>query len=101
MVKFETDTLGLFLVFKTPGNVYGKARAGYAVIEQDVSTVGSDNVYGLAFGLGGGINFSDNLAVELEYTLFPETDEFDRLGRIIDDTWTTEFISLGLVFSYN
>ena len=99
-VKFETDTLGFFLVFKTPGKVYGRARAGYAIIDQDVSTVGSDSVYGLAFSLGGGISFSDTLALEAEYTLFPETDEFDRLGRIIDDTWTTEYISLGLVFSY-
>jgi opacity protein-like surface antigen len=71
------------------------------ILEQDVSTIGSDNVYGLAFGLGGGINFTDNLALEAEYTLMPETDEFDRLGKIVDDTWTTEFISLGLIFSYD
>lgn len=100
-IKFETDTLGLFLVARTTGTVYGRARVGYAIVDQDVSTIGSDSVYGLAFGLGGGFELSDTLSIEAEYTLFPETDEFDRLGKIIDDTWTTEFISIGLIFSYN
>lgn len=100
-VKFESDTLGLYLVLKTSGKVYGRAKVGYVVVDQDVTTIGSDSIYGLGFGLGGGFMINDNLSIEAEYTLLPETDEFDRLGKIIDDTWTNEFISVGLIFSYN
>ncbi len=99
-VKFESDTLGLFLVFKTTGTLYGRARVGYTRIEQDVTTIGSDTVYGLAFGLGAGFEFADNVAIEAEYTLYPETDEFDRLGKVIDDTLSTELISVGVIWSY-
>lgn len=100
-IKYKTDALGLFLVFKTTGDFYARAKVGYVILDQDVTTIGSDNVYGMAGGLGGGYYFNDNIALELEYTLYPETDEFDRLGKIIDDTWTNDFISIGLIFSYN
>ena len=99
-VKFETDTVGLFLVARTTGQVYGRARIGYSRIDQDVSTVGSDTVYGMAYGIGGGFEFADNISVEFDYTVYPETDEFDRLGEIIDRTLSSELISLGVVWSY-
>ena len=99
-VSFEGDGLGLYLVAKTTGKLYGRARIGYARVEQDVSTIGSDTVYGLSYGLGGGWEFADNVAIEVEYTLLPETDEFDMLGEIIDDTLDTDIITIGLIWSY-
>ena len=99
-VKVEADSVTLFLVARTAGDVYGRARLGYSRIDQDVSTIGSDTVYGLAYGIGGGFEFADNVAVEFDYTVYPETDEFDRLGKIIDSTLSTEVISIGVVWSY-
>ena len=99
-VKFETDSLGLYLVARTTGQLYGRARVGYSRIEQDVTGFGSDTVYGLSYSLGGGFEFTDNVSLEIEYTLLPETDEFDDLGRIIDDTLDTDIITIGIIWAY-
>ena len=98
-VKVHTDTIGLFLVARTTGDLYVKGRLGYSWIDQEITKVGSDTVYGLAGGLGAGYEFSDTFSLEAEYTLFPVTDEFDRFGSAGD--LTTELVSINLVFSYD
>jgi len=99
----STDTLGLFLVGRTQGDVYLKGRVGYTIVDQDIDLVVTeidDNVYGIAYGLGAGIKFNNTLALEIEYTIFPETDdEDDDLGSFFNEDFDTEFVTVGLVWS--
>ncbi|MDH3631967.1 MAG: porin family protein [Gammaproteobacteria bacterium] len=98
----STDTMGLFLVGRTQDDVYFKGRAGYTIVNQDfdlVATSINDNVYGLAYGVGAGIKFGRTIALEIEYTIFPETDEFDALGSAFGVDFDTEFVTLGLVWA--
>lgn len=99
----STDTIGLYLVGRTQGDVYFKGRVGYTRVNQDVSITGflsgDDNIYGIAYGLGAGIQFGKSTAVEIEYTVFPDTDEHDKLGSLFAHDLETEFISIGLVWS--
>lgn len=95
------DTIGLFLVLKSTGTFYGKARLGYSWIEQDFDSFGTDTVYGLAYGLGAGFKTSDTFYVEAEYTLYPEADETDRFGSAFGADLFTDIVSVNLVWSYD
>ncbi len=98
----STNTLGLYLVGRTQGDVYFKGRVGYTKVNQDIEFLGStgdDNIYGIAYGLGGGIKFGDTIALEIEYTVFPETDEFDKFGSFFAEDLETEFVTVGLVWA--
>lgn len=95
----KTDTIGIFLAARTTGELYAKGRVGYSWIEQDVSGMGSDKVYGLAFGAAVGWEITDTFAVEGEYTIFPETDEFDRFGS--DGDLDTSLVAVNVVWSYD
>jgi opacity protein-like surface antigen len=102
-LKVSSDTLGLFLVGKTQGDIYFKGRVGYTRVEQDISYSGfsiSANVYGVAAGLGAGIKLSKGAALEIEYTVYPETDRFEDLGIGFDDGLDTEFVTIGFVWSF-
>jgi opacity protein-like surface antigen len=98
-VEVGTDTMGLFLVAKTSGAVYGKLRVGYSWIDQDFGSLGNDTVYGLAAGIGAGFEITDTFGIEGEYTIYPEADETDRFAS--SDDLTTEMVSVNLVWSYN
>jgi len=96
------DTLGLFLVGRTQGDVYFKGRAGYTKVNQNIKFLGlggDDNIYGMAYGLGAGIKFGKTIALEIEYTVFPDTDEFDKIGSFFADDLETEFVTVGLVWA--
>jgi len=92
------DTLGLFLVYRTLGDFYVKGRLGYTMVDQEIDPIDTDTVYGLAGGLGAGIEFSDTFSVEAEYTVYPTADEFNSFGAAGD--LSTDMISVNLVFSY-
>jgi len=94
----SADTIGLFLVYRTLGSFYLKGRLGYTWVDQEINPIDTDTVYGLAGGIGAGIEFSDTFAMEAEYTLYPKADEFNNFGAAGD--LSTDMISLNLVFSY-
>lgn len=98
-VRISADTIGLFLVARTTGSVYLRGRIGYGWIDQTIDAVGTDTVYGLAGGIGGGIEFSDTFGVEVEYTIYPKADEFNTFGAAGD--LTSDMIAVNLVFSYD
>lgn len=98
-VKTSTDTIGLFLTARTPGTLYIKGRIGYSRVFQEITGVGEDTLHGLAGSLGAGIEFSNTFGMELEYTAFPEADEFDAFGAT--GNMTTELVTLNLLFSYD
>lgn len=103
----RADTTGIFLMARTMGALYAKARLGYTWIDQDFDSLGTDTVYGLAYGLGGGFEITDTFSLEAEYTVYPEADETDRFGD--PDTFggidlgdlNSEMISITAVWSYN
>ena len=103
-LKVSSDTLGLFLVGKTQGDVYFKGRLGYTRVEQDISYSGfsnSANVYGVAAGVGVGIKLAAGAAIEIEYSVYPKTDRFEELGIGFDDELETEFATVGVVWSFD
>lgn len=102
-LKVSSDTLGLFLVGRTQGEVYVKGKVGYTRVAQDISYSGSSisaNVYGVAAGLGAGIKLAEGAALEIEYTVYPKTDRFEELGIGFDDDLETEVVTLGFVWSF-
>jgi len=102
-LKVSSDTLGLFLVARTRGDVYLKGRLGYTRAAQDISYSGSSvsgNVYGLAGGIGAGITLAKGTALEIEYTIYPDTNKFEKLGPGFDDGLETEFVTIGFVWSF-
>ena len=82
----DSDVIGLFLVYQSPGDVYFKGKAGYgfANITIDVEDLGSvdDSTDGFASGIAGGV-FIGQGAIEVTYYRFPDFDEFE--GVDIDD----------------
>ena len=111
------DTVGFFVVAKSPGDFYGKARLGYMRINKDISDVdaapgivgidwgNNDNVYGIAAGLGVGYKFMEGGALELEYMLYPEIEdvEFDATsfgGPVFEDDLEVDFVSINYILSF-
>lgn len=106
----EANTLGFFVVARTPGDLYLKGRAGYTRTEQifgddpfsDVD--GSKNIYGVAVGLALGYKFMKGGALELEYMLYPTRDDvefdFTPIVPVFEDDLEMDFISLNYVVSF-
>jgi hypothetical protein len=96
---FETDTINLYLVYKSPGDVYFKAKAGYSYInitlDSEVAGRLSDSTEGFSFGLAGGIAIGDG-AIELSYYRFPDFDDFD--GVSFDEE--VEMINLAYLWTF-
>ena len=82
----ETDTLGFYAVYKTPGKVYFKAKAGYGMVffnwdirEDDVTVVDLDDTFeGFSYGVSVGTQIGDG-QIELSYYRFPDFDDFEEL----------------------
>ena len=103
-LKVSADTVGLFLVGKTQGDVYLKGRLGYTRSSYEVSYAGfsaDGNVYGMAAGVGVGIKLAEGAALEIEYSVYPKNDEFEELGIGFDDDLDTEFATIGVMWSFD
>jgi len=107
-LKVSTDTIGLFLVAKTQGDVYIKGRVGYIRMNQKVSYSlldfkENDNLYGIAAGLGVGMKIGKGTSLELEYTRFPDTEVFDSCELyfcVFEDDILNELVTIGFVWSF-
>jgi hypothetical protein len=79
----ETDIIGLFLAYQTPGDIYLKAKLGYAFVSLkfDAENMGStsDTAEDFSFGLAAGTFIGDG-AIELSYYRFPDFEEFDGIN---------------------
>ena len=109
----SADTVGLFVVARSPGDFYGKARLGYTRVTQDVGDqeigaspvidwVGSKNIYGIAAGVAVGYKFMKGGAIEMEYMLYPTRDdvEFSTGATTIEEDLEMDFVSLNYVLSF-
>jgi len=94
----DTDIAALYALYKTPGDIYLKAKAGYAWVNVKFSAedgeLGSadDSTAGFSYGLAGGWAV-DKGAVELSYLWLPEFSEYDGVdveGNI--DMWNITFL---------
>jgi hypothetical protein len=81
--SWDVDTQALYGVLRIGGDLYGKLRLGY--LREDVSASvagvsadGSDD--GVSGGLGVGWRASEQLSLELEYTLIEEDLDFYSVG---------------------
>jgi len=70
--SWETDTLALFGVYRTPKMFYLKGKAGF--LAQNLKTAGATaqrvitDEHGTAFGVGAGWRFDRLSGIEIEYT---------------------------------
>ena len=100
-----TDTLGFFVVGKTPGKVYAKGRLGYSRLTQERNFSGESfdhNSYGIAYGVGVGFNFYKKASIEIEYTVLPKTDDRGFLGvpSGVDFEAEADLITLNYVWGF-
>jgi len=96
--NLSADTIGLYMVAKTPGRVYFKGRVGYirSTLERDFSGDSFDhNSYGIAYGVGLGVKIAKGGAIELEYTLLPSIDDSGFVGAPVEVE--SDFLSVSYV----
>ena len=78
----ETDIIGLFLAYQTPGDIYLKAKIGYAIVNLKFDVEGqgstSDTTEDMSFGLAVGTFIGDG-AIELTYYKFADFENFDGI----------------------
>jgi len=95
----ETDTVALFAVYQTPGDVYFKAKAGYGYVnltlDAEEGGKDSDTTDGISYGVAGGMAIGDG-AIELTYFWFPEFEDFD--GASIDED--VEMLNLTYLWTF-
>lgn len=110
----EVDTLGVFLVAKTQGDLYVKGRLGYVRSDQEFGTPGlsilsdlegSKNVYGLAYGASAGYKFMKGHSIELEYMVYPTRDDVDIDfrpigGPLLEEDLEMDFVAINYVWSF-
>ena len=117
-ISASVETMGVFLVARTTGDLYVKGRVGYTQSEQDFGSdpsgifadlEGSKNVYGIAYGVAAGYKFMKvgtlQSALELEYMIYPtrEDVEIDLTGvggSVIEEDLEMDFVTLNYVLSF-
>lgn len=87
-ITAETDIASIFVVYQTPGDVYVKAKLGYALVSLKFDNDGgdggsvSDTEKDFSAGIAAGMLIGDG-ALELTYYQFPEFDEYEDID--VDD----------------
>ncbi len=77
----RTNSVGIFLSGRTPGQLFGLARAGYRFMQSTVDELNEERS-GAAFTLGGGYRYAEDGTVELSYTRY--SDEVDYLSLAVN-----------------
>ena len=79
----ETDTINVYAIYRSPGDIYFKAKAGYSYVNITLHSdaIGrlSDSTDGFSYGLAAGIAIGDG-AIEATYYRFPDFDDFDGIS---------------------
>jgi hypothetical protein len=101
-VEAETDIVSLFAVYKTPGDVYVKAKVGYALVSLkfDVDDEGSvsDTEKDFSAGIAAGMLIGDG-ALELSYYRFPEFKKYEGID-IDDGDGEVDMINLSYLWTF-
>jgi outer membrane immunogenic protein len=82
-IEIDTDTVALYGVYRTAGDLYFKAKLGILSEDASVKSIyggsSSGRDTGLSAGLGGGYHFS-YFSIEGEYTPIEEGVDFIGVG---------------------
>ena len=81
----DVFTLGFYGVYRTPGDLYFKGKAGlvYEYLNVDFRSLPLEgDAIGLSLGLGGGYRFNEALRLELEYTALEADIALFSLGLL-------------------
>lgn len=84
-VQWDITTLALYAVYRSPGTVYLKAKAGalHEKVTFDAAGVSlQDDDSGVSWGLGVGFERGNASRVELEYTVIDSDVAFLSLGYL-------------------
>ncbi|BCR03295.1 hypothetical protein DESUT3_03640 [Desulfuromonas versatilis] len=90
--KWDLNTLGVWLAYRSPHRLYGKLKLGVNYVDINVDRSGNDfkdETTGLSWGIGAGWQLDEIFSVEVEYT--QETDL-----ELAGDDGDIRFLSLGL-----
>ena len=104
----SAQTLGFFVVARTPGDLYAKGRLGYSRVAQEFDDIpavdwgGEKNVYGVAAGVSVGYKIMKGGAIELEYMLYPTRDdvEFSSGATTIEEDLEMDFVAINYIWSF-
>lgn len=104
----SVETVGFFVVARTPGDLYAKGRLGYTRAAQEfddnafVDWGGEENVYGMAAGVSVGYKIMKGGAIELEYMLYPTRDdvEFTSGAITIEEDLEMDFVAINYIWSF-
>lgn len=80
---WDIETLAAYLAYRTAGDVFLKAKAGYGWWDVNVdrfATRFEDDDWDFTFGAGVGFRFSRKAGLEVEYTVVQEDIDFLSLG---------------------
>lgn len=80
---WDIETLAAYLAYRTAGDVFLKAKAGYGWWDVSVDRVATrfeDDDWDFTFGAGVGFRLSRKSGLELEYTVIQEDIDFLSLG---------------------
>ena len=99
-ITAETDVIGLFAVYQTPGDIYLKGKLGYGFVSLKFDSIdlgsSSDSTSGLSYGLAGGYDFGGT-TLELTYYRFADLEEFDGIDI---DNEKVEMLNLTVLWSF-
>lgn len=94
--QLSSNSIGVFGVMSSSGDVYGKARLGVAHVGVNVDALGSDAANGIAYGVGGGVSLGEG-AIEVEYTKLPTIKDF---AGIPGEKHSHSYLSVGYVHKF-
>ncbi|MEM9382682.1 MAG: outer membrane beta-barrel protein [Planctomycetota bacterium] len=81
--KLDVFTLGGYGVYRSPGALYFKGKAGliyqYLNVENRAISLEGDGI-GLSVGVGGGYRITNGASIELEYTVIERDIDLATLG---------------------
>lgn len=80
---WDIETLAAYLAYRTAGDVYLKAKAGYGWWDVSVGrgvTAAEDDDWDLTFGAGVGFRLTRKAGIEVEYAVIQEDINFLSLG---------------------
>lgn len=77
--KFNIDTGGAYITYRSPGFIYLKGRAGYVGWDADFSVGDKNDGTSASYGLGLGFSLHV-IKLELEYTQVDEDINFVSIG---------------------
>ena len=79
---WDIDTLGIYGVFKTKGDVYFKGKAGLVNLDPSTSFGNLEDDTEFSYGFGIGVTLGNGHPLEIEYTVLEDDLTFLSVGYL-------------------